>query len=146
MTLPNEPQPAERDQTAESSGWTPVPGSAPMVPAAGSPHDSAPFGTPPPLPNAAWLGAQHGAEIPYALNWPNGTHSASVAWTAADRTLADQVSQYWVNFATSGNPNGKGLPQWPAFDPKNEKALGIADTISVVPVPNTAALDFLDQR
>ena len=53
MTLPNEPQPAERDQTAESSGWTPVPGSAPMVPAAGSPHDSAPFGTPPPLPNAA---------------------------------------------------------------------------------------------
>lgn len=100
----------------------------------------------PPLPNAAWLGAQHGAEIPYALNWPNGTHSASVAWTAADRTLADQVSQYWVNFATSGNPNGKGLPQWPAFDPKNEKALGIADTISVVPVPNTAALDFLDQR
>ncbi|SPD88926.1 hypothetical protein [Micropruina glycogenica] len=53
MTLPNEPQPAERDQTAESSGWTPVPGSAPMVPAAGSLHDSAPFGTPPPLPNAA---------------------------------------------------------------------------------------------
>ncbi|MEZ5202624.1 MAG: aminoacyl-tRNA hydrolase [Micropruina glycogenica] len=47
MTLPNELQPAERDQTAESSGWTPVPGSAPMVPAAGSLHDSAPFGTPP---------------------------------------------------------------------------------------------------
>lgn len=98
----------------------------------------------PPLPNAAWLGAQHGAEIPYALNWPNGTHSSNVPWTAADRTLADQVSQYWVNFATTGNPNGKGLPAWPAFDPKDEKALAIGDTIVVAPVPNKAALDFLD--
>ena len=35
----------------------------------------------PPLPNAAWLGAQHGAEIPYAFNWPNGTHSTQVPWT-----------------------------------------------------------------
>ena len=98
----------------------------------------------PPLPNAAWLGAQHGAEIPYALNWPNGTHSSNVPWTAADRILADQVSQYWVNFATTGNPNGEGLPAWPAFDPTNEQALGFGDTIGVVPAPNKAALDFLD--
>ncbi|MFN7915502.1 MAG: carboxylesterase family protein [Vicinamibacterales bacterium] len=98
----------------------------------------------PPLPNAAWLGAQHGAEIPYALNWPNGTYSSTVAWTAADRTLADQVSQYWVNFATTGTPNGRGLPEWPAFDPKDEKALGIGDTLAIIAVPHKAALDFLD--
>ena len=78
-------------------------------------------------------------------NWPNGTHSSQVQWTAADRTLADTVSSYWVNFATTGDPNGKGLPAWPRVDPKNERALEIGDTISVIPVPNVAALDFLDE-
>jgi para-nitrobenzyl esterase len=103
------------------------------------------FSRVPPLPDAAWLGAQHGAEIPYALNWPNGTHTSLIQWTAADRTLADKVSSYWVNFATTGDPNGKGLPAWPRVDPKNERALEIGDTISVIRVPNAAALDFLDE-
>ena len=65
-------------------------------------------------------------------------------WTDADRKLADQVSSYWVNFATTGDPNGKGLPAWPPFDPKDERALGIGDTIAPVPIPSAAALDFLD--
>ena len=64
------------------------------------------FARVPPLPDAAWLGAQHGAEIPYAMNWPNGKHSTEVAWTALDKQLAEQVSSYWVNFATTGDPNG----------------------------------------
>jgi carboxylesterase type B len=23
------------------------------------------------------------------------------------------MASYWVNFAASGNPNGRGLPEWP---------------------------------
>jgi para-nitrobenzyl esterase len=99
----------------------------------------------PPLPNAAWLGAQHGAEIPYVLNWPNGRHSASVSWTDADRALADQVSSYWVNFATTGNPNGKGLPTWAAYSRGDERALGIGDSVRMIAVPNAASLDFVDE-
>ncbi len=98
----------------------------------------------PPLANRAWLGAQHGAEIPYALNWPNSAYSSSVPWTDADRKLAAQVSQYWINFATTGDPNGPGLPAWPAFEAGRERALGIADTLSVIAVPHGAALNFLD--
>jgi para-nitrobenzyl esterase len=98
----------------------------------------------PPLPDAEWLGAQHGAEIPYALNWPNGTQSSHVPWTDADRKLADQLSSYWINFAKAGDPNGAGLPPWPAFELNDQRALGIGDTISVIPVPNAPALDFLD--
>lgn len=102
------------------------------------------FSRVPPLPNREWLGAQHGAEIPYVLNWPNGAHSAGVPWTAADRTLAEQVSQYWINFATTGDPNGPGVPAWPAYEPGRERALGIGETLSVIAVPHGAALDFLD--
>ena len=98
----------------------------------------------PPLENRAWLGAQHGAEIPYALNWPNGTHSSGVPWTDADRAVAAQVSQYWINFATTGDPNGPGLPSWPAFEAGRERVLGIADTLSIIAVPHGAALDVLD--
>ncbi len=33
--------------------------------------------------------------------------------------LADQVSQAWINFAKTGNPNSKGLPAWPEYTPEN---------------------------
>jgi para-nitrobenzyl esterase len=98
----------------------------------------------PPLPNAVWLGAQHGAEIPYAFNWPNGPHSSQVPWTDADRRLAERLSAYWVNFATTGDPNGKSLPRWDAYQTKDDRAMGFADAPAMIPVPNKAALDFFD--
>jgi len=33
------------------------------------------------------------------------------------------ISSYYVNFATTGDPNGKGLPQWPAFTDKNQQVM-----------------------
>ncbi len=33
--------------------------------------------------------------------------------------LAGIMSQAWINFASSGNPNTKGLPTWPAYTEKN---------------------------
>nr|MCR5313004.1 carboxylesterase family protein [Bacteroidaceae bacterium] len=31
--------------------------------------------------------------------------------------LGEKMSNALLNFARSGNPNAKGLPQWPAFTP-----------------------------
>lgn len=33
--------------------------------------------------------------------------------------LADKMSEAWVQFARNGNPNHKGLPNWPAYTVKN---------------------------
>ncbi len=66
---------------------------------------------PPPPPNGPDRGATHGAEIPYATNTPRAN------WTDDDRRLAGTMSSYWFNFAARGDPNGPGLPPWPAFVP-----------------------------
>jgi para-nitrobenzyl esterase len=38
-----------------------------------------------------------------------------MAGNPREEAFADQVSQYWVNFARTGNPNGPGLPHWPTM-------------------------------
>lgn len=60
-------------------------------------------------------GATHGAEAAYVFD----NLLPPRPWTDLDHQVADTISSYWVNFATNGNPNGKGLPEWQVFDRKN---------------------------
>lgn len=67
------------------------------------------------------LGAAHTGEIPYAFNnlcaprtYPGGSSVTLMCDNAREEGFADQISQYWVNFAATGNPNGEGLPYWPS--------------------------------
>ena len=47
------------------------------------------------------------------------------------RVLADRMSRAWLAFARTGNPNHKGLPNWPAYTPQNGAAM-LFDTTCVV--------------
>ncbi|AWM33852.1 carboxylesterase/lipase family protein [Hymenobacter nivis] len=57
-------------------------------------------------------GAVHSAEIEYALG--NLPTNKVFAWTPDDYKVSEQLQAYFANFIKTGNPNGPGLPAWPA--------------------------------
>ena len=52
------------------------------------------------------------------------------------------MSSYWVNFAATGDPNGKGLEKWAPVDPKSLKTMELGDHFRVIPVADNAKFDF----
>lgn len=74
----------------------------------------APKGSPPNRP-------VHASEVKYVFDnlgeiplYPDSSDRELAAASAPDQRVADRVASYWVNFARTGNPNGPGLPDWPA--------------------------------
>ncbi|QQS45501.1 MAG: carboxylesterase family protein [Acidobacteriota bacterium] len=58
-------------------------------------------------------GAVHSAEIEYAMGNLDG--NKVYAWTPDDYKVSKIMQEYFANFIKTGNPNGKGLPNWPKF-------------------------------
>lgn len=71
------------------------------------------------------LRSTHCMEIPFVFN--NADLHASMTGGGEEAiALADKMSQAWINFARTGNPNAKRLPEWPAYNPE-EGAMMIFD-------------------
>jgi para-nitrobenzyl esterase len=54
------------------------------------------------------------------------------------------MGTYWTNFAKYGNPNSKGLPQWPAFNNKTPQLMYLKTNPHTGPVPDENSLKVLD--
>jgi len=85
-------------------------------------------------------GAAHGGEMSYVF----GNFTGGAVPSAADKAVADQVSSYWVNFAKAGDPNGPGLPSWPAFTDADQQAMNLNDPSKAIPYPNLDKLKVLE--
>jgi para-nitrobenzyl esterase len=86
-------------------------------------------------------GASHYAELWYVFDHLD---QSPWRWSKADRKVAKEISSYWVNFASSGNPNGRDLPTWPAFTNAESKVLYLGDPITVGGVANITSLSVFD--
>ncbi|HEU4391427.1 MAG TPA: carboxylesterase family protein [Blastocatellia bacterium] len=90
-------------------------------------------------------GSNHASEIPFVFrNLDVNAGVLSVQRQPGDAALSDLMSSYWVNFARTGDPNGAGLPAWPAFTESEQKAMFFDPTPSARPVPNLDKLKAFD--
>lgn len=67
------------------------------------------------------VGAVHSAEIEYAMG--NLATNPVYAWTEDDYKVSEILQGYFANFIKTGNPNGPGLPEWPATGSKSAESV-----------------------
>jgi carboxylesterase type B len=92
-----------------------------------------------PGPDSEKMGATAGSEIPYVLD---SLSKSERPFVVRDHAIADMMGRYWANFGATGNPNGKGLPPWPAFDTENKVVMQLGDNTGPIPVATAARFDF----
>ncbi len=88
-------------------------------------------------------GAFHTGEVAYAYDNLKFVDRTLRPLEPKDDELAKTMSTYWVNFMKAGNPNGNGVPQWPAYSTKNKQVMLLGDDVQAKPIPDAASLDFL---
>ena len=95
---------------------------------------------PPDSPRAGY-GAAHGADVAYVFQHLNLSNPQT---TKEDVAISDAMATYWTNFAKRGDPNGEGVPAWPAFSDATPVVMYFAETPHTGPVPSADALKALD--
>jgi para-nitrobenzyl esterase len=96
------------------------------------------------LPDTAMtrkLKVHHGVELAYVFGNMNRTDG----YDDTDIRLSNKMMDYWVNFAKTGNPNGKGLAHWPAYKSKSDLNLEFSDTIRPNKHLYKKECDFIDR-
>jgi para-nitrobenzyl esterase len=85
--------------------------------------------------------AVHCMEIPFVFNNIARCEEMTGGFPAA-YTLADKMSQAWINFAKKGDPNHKGLPQWPPYNAQNTATMHFDNKCIVQPQLDKELMGF----
>jgi para-nitrobenzyl esterase len=67
------------------------------------------------------LGAAHGVDLPFALN--NYTYTPMAGDRPENATMARKVSEAFVRFAHTGDPNHAGIPEWKPYTEEQRATL-----------------------
>ena len=62
-----------------------------------------------------------------------------------EKKVSDLMQQYWVNFAKTMNPNGKGLPKWPVFEKDQPTVMQFNNGASLIALPNQEKISTIDR-
>ena len=90
--------------------------------------------------NPKWPdGAPHGAEVLYVFA------NLGAEALPEDIKVSDLMQRFWINFASTGDPNGPGLPRWPAFDERAKTAMIFDPTPSARPLPHADRIETFDR-
>lgn len=87
-------------------------------------------------------GSPHGQEVGYVFG--NLGVGGRPAPTETDRAISEEMQGYWVNFAKRGDPNGAGLPHWPAFTPSAPLVMRIGVDPGPAAIAHRDRLEALD--
>jgi para-nitrobenzyl esterase len=87
-------------------------------------------------------GSPHGQEVAYVFQHLN---TADQTITKTDIDISDAMATYWTNFAKYGDPNGNGVPAWPAFNDATPIVMYFGQNPHTGPVPSAASLKVLDR-
>jgi para-nitrobenzyl esterase len=91
-----------------------------------------------------WQGAPHASEVPYVFDTVSARYGKDLA--PADEAVARTINAYWVAFAKTGDPNGEGRPNWPAYNPGRDLLADFTEEgVVVQPDPLRARLDVMEQ-
>jgi para-nitrobenzyl esterase len=83
------------------------------------------------------LGAPHAMEIPFVFDNLGVEGGLSLHGDRPDaQDLADRVSEAWLSFARTGDPNHRGLPSWPQYDADRRATLMFDSACAVVDDPD----------
>ncbi len=86
------------------------------------------------------VGAFHGAEYTYVF----GTNYIGMPVSDVDRALTRVMMDYWIRFATTGDPNGASTPDWPVFVAPDFETLELGDVVQTIPRPEAAMCASFD--
>ena len=96
-----------------------------------------------PWPAHPEFGAFHTSDVPYVFDTLSRLDRP---WQPVDRRLAGMMSSYWANFARKGDPNGAGLPRWPAYDPGAHTTMQLGEKTGTMSVAEREKLEFFLAR
>jgi carboxylesterase type B len=88
------------------------------------------------------LGACHALELPFVFE----TLDSARAFVSDDAPvdLAASIHAAWVRFASTGDPNGADLPQWPRYDTGTRAVMDFGATRTLLQDPNAAQRQLWD--